>query len=185
MDLVLHLHRLDRQEALARLDLVQNSRGLEGSRPSLDRLGGASWVRTKARVRKSMQEMAGELLKLYAAREIANGHAFAGEDPWQQEFEASFPYVETDDQVRAIHQLHASRWEARHQLRKSLREARRSLRDLVFTGADDAAIQAKTAEVQQLVAQGVQMRVEGLRAMSQILTPEQRDKLRQRRPTWH
>jgi len=87
--------------------------------------------------------------------------------------------------VRAIHQLHASRWEARHQLRKSLREARRSLRDLVFTGADDAAIQAKTAEVQQLVAQGVQMRVEGLRAMSQILTPEQRDKLRQRRPTWH
>lgn len=91
----------------------------------------------------------------------------------------------TDDQARAIHQLHASRWEARYQLRKSLREARRSLRDLVLTGADDAAVQAKTAEVQQLVAQGVQMRVEGLRAMSQILTPEQRDKLRQRRPTWH
>lgn len=91
----------------------------------------------------------------------------------------------TDDQARAIHQLHASRWEARHQLHKALREARRSLRDLVLTSADDAAVQAKTAEVQQLVAQGVQMRVEGLRAMSQILTPEQRDKLRQRRPTWH
>ncbi len=91
----------------------------------------------------------------------------------------------TDDQARAIHQLHASRWEARHQLHKSLREARRSLRELVLTGADDAAIQAKTAEIQQLVAQGVQMRVDGLRAMSQILTPEQRDRLRQRRPTWH
>ncbi len=91
----------------------------------------------------------------------------------------------TDDQARAIHQLHTSRWEARHQLHKALREARRSLRDLVLTGADDAAVQAKTAEVQQLVAQGVQMRVEGLRAMSQILTPEQRDKLRQRRSTWH
>ena len=91
----------------------------------------------------------------------------------------------TDDQTRAIHQLHASRWEARHQLHQSLREARRSLRELVLAGADDATIQAKTAEVQQLVAQRVQMRVDGLRAMSQILTPEQRDRLRQRRPTWH
>ncbi|OFW11265.1 MAG: transcription-repair coupling factor, partial [Acidobacteria bacterium RIFCSPLOWO2_12_FULL_59_11] len=90
---------------LARLDLVQKYRGLEGAKPTLDRMGGNSWARTKARVRKSMQEMAGELLKLYAAREIANGHAFAGENPWQQEFEAAFAYEETPDQLTTIEEV--------------------------------------------------------------------------------
>ncbi|MBI4460340.1 MAG: DEAD/DEAH box helicase, partial [Acidobacteria bacterium] len=87
---------------LARLDLVQKYRALEGPRPALDRLGGNSWARTKARVRKSMQEMAGELLKLYAERELASGHSFSGEDPWQREFEAAFTYEETPDQLTAI-----------------------------------------------------------------------------------
>ncbi|MBI1954837.1 MAG: transcription-repair coupling factor [Acidobacteria bacterium] len=87
---------------LARLDLVQKYRGLEGAKPALDQLGGNSWARTKARVRKAMQEMAGELLKLYAEREIASGHAFIGEDTWQQEFEAAFEYEETPDQLTTI-----------------------------------------------------------------------------------
>ncbi|OFV96247.1 MAG: transcription-repair coupling factor [Acidobacteria bacterium RIFCSPLOWO2_02_FULL_61_28] len=90
---------------LARLDLVQKYRGLEGSRPALDRLGGASWGRTKARVRKSMEEMAGELLKLYAERETASGTAFPGDDHWQQEFSAAFEYEETPDQQTAIEEV--------------------------------------------------------------------------------
>ena len=91
----------------------------------------------------------------------------------------------TDDQVQAIRQLHQAQRPAHRQLRTSLREARHALRDLVLTGTDDAAIQAKTAEVQQLVAQAIQMRVDGLRAMSQILTPEQREAFRQLRPGRH
>lgn len=91
----------------------------------------------------------------------------------------------TDDQVQAIRQLHVSQRPAHHQLRTSLREARQALRDLVLTGADEAAVQAKTAEVQQLAAQAVQMRVDGLRAMAQILTPEQRETLRQLHPGRH
>ncbi|OFW42907.1 MAG: transcription-repair coupling factor, partial [Acidobacteria bacterium RIFCSPLOWO2_12_FULL_60_22] len=87
---------------LARLDLVQKYRGLDGAKPALDRLGGVSWGRTKARVRKAMEDMAEELIKLYAERETASGIAFAGEDHWQQEFEAAFEYEETPDQQTAI-----------------------------------------------------------------------------------
>ncbi|MGH9786881.1 MAG: CarD family transcriptional regulator, partial [Terriglobia bacterium] len=90
---------------LARLDLVQKYRGLEGARPALDRLGGSSWARAKARVRKSMQDMAGELLKLYAERETADGTAFPGDDHWQQEFAAAFEFEETPDQQVAIEEI--------------------------------------------------------------------------------
>ena len=90
---------------LARLDLVQKYRGLEGARPALDHLGGSSWGRTKARVRKSMEDMAGELLKLYAERETAGGAAFPGDDHWQQEFAAAFEYEETPDQETAIEEV--------------------------------------------------------------------------------
>ena len=87
---------------LARLDLVQKYRGLDGARPALDRLGGISWVRTKARIHKSMQEMAEELVKLYAERKMAGGFAFAGDSHWQREFEEGFEYEETPDQQEAI-----------------------------------------------------------------------------------
>jgi Spy/CpxP family protein refolding chaperone len=91
----------------------------------------------------------------------------------------------SEDQVQAIRQLHVGQRDARRQLHVSLREARQELREAVLTGADASAIQAKTHEVQQLAAQAVQYRVDTLQAMSQILTPEQREKLRQLRPTWH
>ena len=90
---------------LSRLDLVQKYRGLEGARPALDKLGGASWGRTKARVRRSMQDMAGELLKLYAERETADGTAFPGDDHWQQEFASAFEFEETPDQQAAIDEV--------------------------------------------------------------------------------
>jgi len=73
----------------------------EGS-PALQRLGTGDWERTKARVSRAVQVIAGELLELYAAREIARGHAFAPDAPWQGEMEASFPYLETEGQLRAV-----------------------------------------------------------------------------------
>jgi transcription-repair coupling factor (superfamily II helicase) len=83
-----------------RLDLVQKYTG--AARPPLDRLGGASWERTKTRVRKAMRDMAEELLRLYAARKAMSGHAFATDTHWQEEFESAFDYELTPDQQSAI-----------------------------------------------------------------------------------
>ena len=87
---------------LDRLDLVQRHQGAEGAAPRLDKLGGATWERTKRRVRKAVREIGTELLKLYARRATAQGHAFAADTPWQAEFEDSFPFEETPDQAVAI-----------------------------------------------------------------------------------
>jgi transcription-repair coupling factor (superfamily II helicase) len=87
---------------LARLDLIQKYRSLEGSPPPLDRLGGNAWVARKARVRKSVAEMAEKLLALYADRKTVAGHPFAVDSQWQAEFEDAFEYEETPDQARAI-----------------------------------------------------------------------------------
>jgi transcription-repair coupling factor (superfamily II helicase) len=77
------------------------SRYSGGERPQLSRLGGGEWNRTKQRVRKAVTDLAQELLALYATREQARGHAYSEDTPWQAEMEASFPYEETQDQLRA------------------------------------------------------------------------------------
>jgi transcription-repair coupling factor (superfamily II helicase) len=87
---------------LTRLDLVQKYRSSEGVKPVLNRLGTAQWLKTKARVKKAMKDMAEELLKLYAVRKTAEGHAFAADSEWQREFEGSFAFSETEDQMNAI-----------------------------------------------------------------------------------
>jgi len=87
---------------LTRLDLIQKYRSTEGARPPLSRLGGTQWAKTKARVKKAMRDMADELLKLYAQRKVAQGHAYPADTQWQREFEDAFDYNETDDQVSAI-----------------------------------------------------------------------------------
>lgn len=76
--------------------------GPDASAPSLTRLGTQDWTNTKAKVREAVQEIAEELLELYARRNIAKGTKFSPDTVWQQELEASFPYVETDDQKKAI-----------------------------------------------------------------------------------
>lgn len=88
----------------------------------------------------------------------------------------------SDDQVQAIRQLHQGQRDARRALYRSLREARAALRELVLQGGDDAAIQAKAAEIQQLLGRAVERRVETLKGLAQILTPEQREKLAKLRP---
>src|SRR6185295_2299702 len=87
---------------LTRLDLIQKFRSSEGARPALNHLGTAAWGKTKARVRKAMKDMADELLKLYAERRAAQGHAFATDNEWMREFEDSFGFTETTDQDMAI-----------------------------------------------------------------------------------
>jgi transcription-repair coupling factor (superfamily II helicase) len=88
---------------LTRLDLIQKYRSTDtGPAPVLNRLGSQQWVKTKARVKKAMQDMAAELLKLYAQRHTAEGNAFSPDNDFQREFEDSFDYRETDDQLTAI-----------------------------------------------------------------------------------
>ena len=78
-----------------------------GERPALSKLGGTEWLRAKQRVQKAVTDLADELLGLYAARAGAHGHAFAPDTPWQAEMEASFPYEETIDQLRAAAEVKA------------------------------------------------------------------------------
>jgi transcription-repair coupling factor (superfamily II helicase) len=88
---------------LTRLDLIQKYRSTEaGPAPILNRLGSQQWAKTKARVRKAMEDMADELLKLYAQRKAAQGHSFPPDNEFQREFEDAFDYNETDDQISAI-----------------------------------------------------------------------------------
>ena len=92
---------------LERLDLIQkHSSGSSGARPQLDKLGGTTWIKTKARVRKSMRDMAEELLKLYAERRISPGFAFSPHGHWHEEFEEAFEFVETPDQLTAIQDVY-------------------------------------------------------------------------------
>jgi len=85
-----------------RIDRVSRYVGAGDQAPHLSRLRTPEWQRTKKRVKESVAEIARELLDLYAAREVAPGFAFSADSLWQQEMEASFPYMETPDQIEAI-----------------------------------------------------------------------------------
>ncbi|MCI0421806.1 MAG: transcription-repair coupling factor, partial [Acidobacteria bacterium] len=91
---------------LERLDLIQKHSSGGGARPQLDKLGGTAWVKTKNRVRKSMRDMAEELLKLHAERRISPGFAFSPRGHWHDEFEEAFEYAETPDQLTAIRDVY-------------------------------------------------------------------------------
>ena len=88
-----------------KLDRVQPYVGPSDAPPTLTRLGGGQWQRAKARVRGAVAEIADELLEIHAARETEPGIAIESDTPWQIELEASFPYVETLDQHRAIEEV--------------------------------------------------------------------------------
>ena len=86
------------------LDMVSKyiGGGGEDTNVKLNKIGSDAWQKTKAKARKAAKDMAGELIKLYAARKRQSGFAFAADSPWQKEFEDNFPYPETDDQLRCI-----------------------------------------------------------------------------------
>jgi transcription-repair coupling factor (superfamily II helicase) len=85
-----------------RLDLVQRYSSAEGHQPALDKLGGIGWLKTKAKAKRAMRDMADELLRLYAERKLVQGHSFPPDAPWQREFEEGFEYTLTPDQETAI-----------------------------------------------------------------------------------
>ncbi|HEV2372430.1 MAG TPA: transcription-repair coupling factor [Streptosporangiaceae bacterium] len=85
--------------------LDQVTRYVGGEVPSLHRLGGADWAKTKGRARKAVRQIASELIRLYSARMASPGHAFGPDTPWQRELEDAFPYVETADQLAAIDEV--------------------------------------------------------------------------------
>ncbi|MEU8705926.1 transcription-repair coupling factor [Streptomyces sp. NPDC048565] len=82
--------------------LEQVTKYVGGEAPTLHRLGGADWTKTKQRAKKAVKEIAADLIKLYSARMAAPGHAFAPDTPWQRELEDAFPYAETPDQLSTI-----------------------------------------------------------------------------------
>src|SRR5436305_8603054 len=84
------------------MDLVQRFRGEGEAKPSLDKMGGATWDKTKTRIKTKMRDMAEELLKLYAARKMAQGFSFSADSNWQREFDDAFEFSETRDQKAAI-----------------------------------------------------------------------------------
>lgn len=85
--------------------LDQISRYVGGESPSLDRLGGSDWTTRKNKARKAVRQIAGELIRLYAARQSTQGHAFGPDTPWQAELENAFAYVETPDQLSTIEEV--------------------------------------------------------------------------------
>jgi len=92
---------------IEQVNLIQAYIGHEGKRPKLDKLGGKSWQSKKERVRRSVEEMAKRLVSLYSARSTVKGFVFPPDTDWQSEFEARFPYQETEDQLRAIEEVKA------------------------------------------------------------------------------
>ncbi len=84
------------------MDRVEKYVGKDGVRPRINRLGGKQWERAKAKVRATVEELAEELVALYAAREHTEGYSFAEDDAMQNQFEEQFPYEETADQLTSI-----------------------------------------------------------------------------------
>ncbi|HEX7744636.1 MAG TPA: transcription-repair coupling factor, partial [Micromonosporaceae bacterium] len=85
--------------------LDQLSRYVGGEAPTLHKMGGADWQKSKARARKAVREIAAQLIQLYAARKASKGYAFGPDTPWQRELEDAFPYTETPDQLAAIDEV--------------------------------------------------------------------------------
>lgn len=90
---------------IEQIDMIQKYVGSEDKEPKVYKLGGNEWQRVKNKVRSSVQDIADDLIKLYAERQAAPGYGFEKDSPEQQEFEGMFPYEETPDQLRAIEEI--------------------------------------------------------------------------------
>lgn len=90
---------------IEQIDLIQKYVGSEDKEPKVYKLGGADWTKVKNKVRSTVQDIADDLIKLYAERQMTSGYAFNKDSPYQHEFEGMFPYEETTDQLRAIEEI--------------------------------------------------------------------------------
>ena len=87
------------------MNLIQKYIGSDSVQPKVNKLGSSDWVKTKTKVKRAIEDMAQDLIKLYAARETVKGYQFSEDTPWQKQFEDSFQYEETDDQLRCIEEI--------------------------------------------------------------------------------
>jgi transcription-repair coupling factor (superfamily II helicase) len=120
--------------------LDQVTRYVGGEAPTLHRLGGADWAKTKGRARKAVRQIASELIRLYSARMASPGHPFGPDTPWQRELEDAFPYVETADQLAAIE-------EAKHDMERPVPMDRLICGDVGY-GKTEIAVRAAFKAVQ-------------------------------------
>ena len=89
----------------SQLDSIRKYVGGDAINPPINSLGSKDWIKTKEKVKKNLRAVAKELIELYAKREKAKGYAFSKDTPWQSQFENSFQYQETDDQLRCIEEV--------------------------------------------------------------------------------
>ncbi|WMJ76472.1 MULTISPECIES: transcription-repair coupling factor [unclassified Sedimentibacter] len=87
------------------MSLIQKYIGSDSEKPKLNKMGSVEWVKTKERTKAAIENMAAELVKLYAQRKVVKGHAFSSDTEWQKEFEYKFPFQETDDQLRCTKEI--------------------------------------------------------------------------------
>jgi transcription-repair coupling factor (superfamily II helicase) len=90
---------------VTQLNLIQKFVASEAKSPKINKLGGSEWSKTKRKVSSKIEDIADDLIQLYAARESEQGYAFPPDDAYQKEFEAAFPYSETDDQLRSAAEI--------------------------------------------------------------------------------
>ncbi len=105
---LLEIEYLDNDKLLVPVDkiqYIQKYSGVEGLEPALDKLGSKRWLTRKKKTREAIEKMAKELLEIYAHRSIAKGQSFSEDTVWQTEFEATFPFDETPDQIQAIEEV--------------------------------------------------------------------------------
>ena len=130
-----------------RLGLVQRYVGPEGSSPSLDKLGGSGWEKAKGKARKSIEELAGELLEIYAQRQIKEGFSFSPPDELYREFEATFAWEETPDQLNAINDVLADMQHSRPMDRLVCGDVGYGKTEVALRGAVKAALDGKQVGV--------------------------------------
>ena len=130
-----------------RLGLVQRYAGPDGASPALDKLGGTGWEKSKGKARKAIEELAGELLEIYAQRQISEGFAFSPPDEMYREFEASFAWDETPDQLSAIHDVLADMQHTRPMDRLVCGDVGYGKTEVALRGAFKAALDGKQVGV--------------------------------------
>lgn len=87
------------------MNLIQKYIGSDGAKPKVNKLSSSEWTKTKAKAKKAIEDMAKDLIELYAKREVSSGFAFSEDTPWQSQFEDVFPYEETEAQLKCIEEI--------------------------------------------------------------------------------
>ncbi|MBD7970889.1 transcription-repair coupling factor [Paenibacillus gallinarum] len=132
---------------IEQIDLIQKYVGSEEKEPKIYKLGGNDWTRVKNKVRSSVQDIADDLIKLYAARQSSPGYAFEKDTAEQQEFEDLFPYDETRDQERAIEEIKKDMEQSRPMDRLLCGDVGYGKTEVAIRAAFKAAIEGKQVAV--------------------------------------